>query len=260
MLPAGFMTSDDKPMAQNPGQEHLWKCWLHMVNRVSGLPIAAVVVNGDVIDGCQFRQGGVEFALPMRADQALAAEECLQVLRRGIRSKPKWYFVQGTEYHDARAGRETEAVAKALGAKGYSGPGTGRYSREVLNLEVDGVILNFAHGISVSGGLYRATAPDREGVWSALAGKEGKSPRADAVVRSHVHYFTHVEHPTKHIVITPAWQLQTRFMRKNSAYRMLPDIGIVLLWIDGKAKRRGEDGVRVQKELYPLPPVETTKL
>src|SRR5579885_3594350 len=34
----------------------------------------------------------------------------------------------------------------------------------------------------------------------------------------HVHPGVYVQHPTKHILITPCWQLQTRYMRRLSAY------------------------------------------
>jgi hypothetical protein len=85
-------------------------------------------------------------------------------------------------------------------------------------------------------------------------------PRADCVVRSHLHYFTHVEHAAKHIVITPCWQLQTRFMRKLSLYRCIPDIGAVLITVDPQAKKNGDDPISIRKFLYPLPAIGTTKL
>lgn len=260
MLPPGFKTSDGKILGQNSGQKYLWKCWQELSAKVARLPIAAVVINGDIVDGRQQAQRGTELALPLVEDQSAAAEIVLLNLISGLPKKPKLYFTQGTEFHDQRAGREVEVVARAMGAIPYSGAGTGRYCREVLDLEVDGVVINFAHGISVAGGLYRATAPDREGVWSALAGKEGKLPRADAVIRSHAHHFVHVEHQSKHIAITPCWQLQTRYMRRHSVYRMLPDIGALILWIDGAAKRNGGDGVFIEKILWPLPPIGTVKL
>ncbi len=259
MHPPKFLASDDRGVPQNPGQAYLWRCWKDLAARVKRMRIHAVVVNGDVIDGYQRAQRGTELNLPMIADQAAAAEEVLKVMKKAT-GKAVWYFTQGTEYHDSKAGREIENVARSLGAQSYRGLGTGRHSREVLDLEVDGVVCNFMHGVSCSSGLYRATAPDREGIWSALAGKEGKMPKADAVVRSHAHFFVRVEHPTKHILITPCWELQTRFMRKNSAYRMLPDIGAVILVIDPAAKKAGEDPIHLKKILYPLPPIKTVKL
>jgi hypothetical protein len=111
-------------------------------------------------------------------------------------------------------------------------------------------------------GFYRATAMDREMQWSAMTGKDDRKgmPKADFLIRSHVHFFLGLEHSSKQGVITPCWQLQTKFMRKNSVSRMLPDIGGLLLEVDGQAKERGEAPCRVLKELYRLPPVPVTSL
>lgn len=256
MLPAKFETSEGVIKPQNAGQRYLWECWQHACDYIVKQKVDAIVVNGDVIDGMQRAQRGTELSLVLTTDQRAAAVETLLPLA----SLAPMYFVQGTEYHDLKAGQAVEEVAKTLNAVRYDGPGTGRYSREVLDLEVDDVVLNFSHGIGVGSGFYRATPYDREGIFSALAGKDGKMPKADVVVRSHAHFFLHLEHASKHMVGVPCWQLQTRFMRKNSVYRMLPDIGFVILHIDGDAKREGFDPCVVQKVLYSLPRVNTVKL
>jgi hypothetical protein len=49
-------------------------------------------------------------------------------------------------------------------------------------------------------------------------------------------------------------------MGKNSVYRMIPDVGAILVWVDGGAKKRGEDPAYIQKILYHLPDVKTVKL
>ena len=79
------------------------------------------------------------------------------------------------------------------------------------------------------------------------------------MIRSHCHFFVHVEHASKHVAITPCWEMQTRYMRKNSIYRMLPDLGGMLIWLDGDLKKRKEDPIVIRKILYDLPPVLTTK-
>ena len=257
LLPPKFLASSGAEINQNAGQKYLWQCWSHMSATV-GI-IDALVINGDAIDGSQYRNEGTELCLPMLEDQSEAAFQSIRFLWEAI-GKPKIYCVAGTEYHDSKAGREMEVVAERLGAEKYQGLGTGRYCREVLDLEVNGAILNFSHGTSIAGGLYRATPPDREAVWSALAGKSGKSPKADVVVRSHAHHYVHVEHPSKHAVITPCWQLQTRYMRKNSVYRMLPDIGYVLITVDATAKSQGDDPCAISKRIYPLPEPKITRL
>lgn len=257
LLPPDFITSDGREIRPNVGQSYLWKCWEDAAGYVGELD--ALIVNGDAIDGGQQAQHGTELCLPMLEDQSEAAYQCLKFLRKET-EHPAVYCVTGTEYHDSKAGREMEVIAQRLGAKRYQGLGTGRFCHEVLDLEVDGVILNFSHGTSIAGGLYRATPPDREAVWSALAGKTGKAPKADVCVRSHAHHFVHVEHPSKHAVVSPCWQLQTRFMRKHSVYRMMPDIGMLVIEVDGDAKKRGDDPCRITKRLYPLPEPRVTKL
>ena len=260
LLPPDFATSDGAPKIPNAGQKHLWACWLDLCQRVANLDIFAVVVNGDAIEGEERRSKGAELCLSLLADQSECAAVCLRELQRAIKSKPPFFVIRGTPFHDSEGGREAEAVAEKIGARKYTGYGAGRLVHRAMDLEYDGVVVNFSHGTSVAGGLYRATPPDREAVWSALAGKDGKVPRADAVVRAHGHHFVHVEHPSKHAIIGPCWQLQTDYMAKNSAYRFLPDLGALLIWVDGAAKGAGEDPIRVQKILYGLPPIKTMKV
>lgn len=257
LLPPDFLTSDGRPVTLNTGQKYLWECWRDAALRMA--PLDALVCNGDLIDGSQRRSEGTELCLPLLEDQSEAA---VQALRHMIDAtgKPPVYVVAGTEYHTSKAAREEEIVAQRLKAVRYQGAGTGRYCREILDLDVDGIILNFAHGISVASGLYRATPPDREAVWSALAGKAGKAPRAECVIRSHAHNFVHVEHQSKHGVISPCWQLQTRYMRKNSAYRLLPDVGYLLIKVRAAARDEGEDPCQIVKKIYPLPAPPVTRL
>lgn len=259
MLPPNFTLSDDRPITLNAGQQFLWQCWEHFVKKVAAYKPVAIIANGDLIDGLQPAQRGTELCLPLLADQAEAAQEMLQGLLDAC-GNPKLYVIAGTAYHTSPAAREEEVIAKALKAKRYQGAGTGRYVRQALDLDVDGVHLNFAHAIGVTTGSYRATAIDKEALFATLAGREGKVAHSDGIVRSHVHSFTHVELPHKHALTTPCWQLQTEFCRKKSQYRMIPDVGGIVLWIDGVAKRAGEDGIRVEKIIYPLPPPTVTKL
>jgi len=257
LLPPKFVTSDDREVKPNAGQKYLWRCWEDAAESIGILD--ALIINGDAIDGHQRIQMGTELCLPLLADQTEAAVASLEYFIS--KTKPKRIFMTaGTEYHEGCAAREAEVIAERIKASKYQGPGSGRYVREILDLEVDGIILNFQHGIGTGSGLYRATAPDREGIWSALAGKAGKSPKADCVIRSHNHAYILVEHPSKSIVVTPCWQLQTRFMRKNSAYRMLPDIGYILITVDAGKKRRGYDPCQVDKKIYPLPEPRLTHL
>lgn len=256
VLPPGFRNRIGVQVNLTIPQEHLWARWLDFSKWVGRLDI--LVINGDGPDGQQRAQFKTESCLNLVSDQCDALTLVIRRLLDAAKPK-KTYVIQGTEYHDSQAGEAVDAWAASIGAEEIAGTGIGKFSREFIDLDVEGIILNFSHGISVAGGLYRATPLDREGVWSALAGKEGKVPKAECVVRSHAHNFVHVEHGSKHIVVTPAWQLQTRYMRRHSVYRMLPDIGGLVIEVDGGARGRGFDPVRINKRLYDLPKLPITK-
>ena len=258
LWPTHYEMTDGTTRSLTSGQAHLWKCWIHLSEWLGKAQadgqanLVAVVLNGDLIDGRQQAQEAMEAMTTNPVDQARAFRVSLEAFLAPLEKRPSLYVIQGTEYHDHKSGTAVEGIAEALGAVQYGGVGTGQYSKEVLDLDVDAVVLNFSHGIGMTGALYRAVAIDREAVWSAIAGKVGKVPKADVIVRSHVHFFVHVEHESKHAVITPCWQLQTRFMRRNSVYRMMPDIGAVLIRV-WKEAILGEDRTAIYKVLYPLP-------
>jgi hypothetical protein len=262
LLPPDFTTFDRVPKPQNAGQKYLWDCWLDFAARAAEWKPNFVIVNGDCVDGMQHKNHGSELSLISSKDQKRAAIETLELLDHKLPGSPKWYFTQGTPYHVGNWGVAEEEIAEALHGELYSSIGTGDRCREILWLNVGGVIIEAAHHISVSTGFYRSTAMDREMQWSAMSGKDASKgvPKVDLVIRSHVHYFNKVEHASKQGVTTPCWQLQTRYMRKNSTTRMLPDIGGLKLEIDPAAKQRGEAPVRVVKELYHLPSVKVTTL
>jgi hypothetical protein len=253
MLPPNFELSSGQIIQQNAGQKYLWECWLDMCRRVrEDIKPDAVVLNGEPVDGPQQAQRGTELCIPIPKDQGDAAAISLSLLLDATGGVP-FYVVQGTEYHDEKVGQACDAVADRLGAVRYKGRGPGRVAKRTLNLRVDGYVLNFHHGIPSSGALYRAVAIDREAVWSAIAGKEGKSAKAEVIIRSHVHFYVAVKHASKQAVITPAWQLQTGFMGKNSEYRMIPDIGFIWIEIDAEWGERGYSPIHIQACLYKLP-------
>lgn len=261
MLPPSFITFEGVEKVQNKGQKYLWECWLHFCTWAKTQKPDFVIINGDVIDGPQRKNHGAELSLPAPQDQGDAAIQTLRVLREAV-GPTKWFFTQGTPYHVGDFGGHEEAVAMALGGTPYPSLGTGKLCREILWLETEGAIIEASHHIACTSGFYRLTALDREGQWSAIAGKDASKgiPKADVLIRSHVHHFARGEHASKDMFSTPCWQLQTRFMRKNSNHRMHPDIGGILITLDGEAKDRGENPCHVTKKLYRLPAVMPTKL
>jgi len=262
LLPPDFVANDGSEVRQNAGQQYLWECFSDMISWAAGFHIDAIFINGDLIDGRQPKSQGAELCLPLPNDQEEAAVFTLRFLRNKLKKLLKLepeveiptYVVQGTEYHDGRGASELESIAARLNAVEYQClHGTGRFTREVCGVNFDGVNVNLAHHVGGGGGFAKSGGIDRELLWSAIAGVEDRALRADLLCRSHLHYFVHLEKPTQHAVITPCWQLQTRFMRKRSVYSLRPDIGAVIAHLDPSEKAAGRDPIAISKMLYPLP-------
>jgi hypothetical protein len=256
MLPPDYITFEGVPKIQNPGQKYLWECWLDFVSRVETFGPDFVIVNGDCVDGPQKKNAGAELSLPSPKDQKDACIKTLKVLR-SISAKAKWYFTQGTPYHTGHFGEAEEDIAEAMDATAYPSVGSGKLCREVLTLWVEDVLLEAAHHISFSS-TYKSTPLEKEAQATWMAAATHQLPIPDLQIRSHVHHFRHLGHPTGGILTTPCWQLQTRFARKNSTRRLLPDIGGTLLTIHGKTK--GAPWYDLHAERYKLPKIHIATL
>lgn len=250
LMPPGFTNAGGAEVGLNVGQKYLWQCWTDFCEQVKGQKISAIIANGDCIDGKQRKDEGGDLCLNRCSEQADAAAIPLKMLRKACGECPI-YVIKGTPYHSGVLGEEEQRLATMLGA--------GR-ALEFLDLSIDGVIVNFLHGISVAGGLYRETPAGREAVWSALAGKQGKALRADCLVRAHAHFFMHIEHRDKHVVVNPCWKLQDSYARKNSMYRQLPEVGGSIIGVDSDAKRQRLDPITVKKVMYDLPEARPVRL
>lgn len=230
----------------NPKQQFLREAWNKFISIIKEIRPHVLILNGDMIEGCQYKSLGLPTITTDFAEQTEAARILLEPLREQCGEA---YLIRGTEYHDTMDGQAIERLGAELFCTPYR---PNQYSDWVLNLDVQGVIINAAHHISVMQGFYRATAPDREGIWSALAGRS-KVPDADCIVRSHIHIFVHVEHSNKHIVVTPGWQLQTDYQIKKSYYRLFPEIGAILINVYPELKEKGEDPIEIRKIMCKIP-------
>jgi hypothetical protein len=136
---------------------------------------------------------------------------------------------------------------------------TGRHCKEVLDLDIGGTVLNFAHSSWRGIGFHVFGQLDAEALWCQITSSKGQVVSADLIVRSHLHYFMHVEHANRHAFLCPCWQLQTRFARHRSAYKLMPDVGALIFHISPEAKTRGLDPIAFTKLVYKLPTPRVNK-
>jgi predicted MPP superfamily phosphohydrolase len=135
-----------------------------------------LVVNGDAIDGDNDRSGGTELIVRDRDEQVEMAEECIKLW------KPKRVcIIRGTAYHGGEDEDWEDVLAQRFGG--------GAHDHEWF--DVNGVVLDFKHHVGGSQVPHtRLTAISREQVWNELWHEAEYAPRADFLLRAHVHYST----------------------------------------------------------------------
>jgi len=193
-----------------------WKWYIDTLTEIGTVDV--LIVNGDAIDGFGKRSGGTELIAKDIHEQCIIAKECIDEI-----PKLKTYMVAGTGYHTGDSLDYEEFIADSTGATFHDN----------LFLKVSNTVINARHKVGSSSVPYgRVTAALKESVTNVLQSESGKEPRADIVVRSHVHYYVNAQVTgMPHAIITPALQLSgSKYGLRQCTGNV--DFGMVLLEID----------------------------
>lgn len=228
---------------------HFWTVWVP--TQVEGADKVFIVINGDIVDG--IHHNTVEIISNSWAVQEYAAIDLLTKTIGGVPNNGI-FVVKGTEIHVGPSGSSEEKIARAIGAEVND---LGESSSWQWNLDLDGVVFNFAHHISAANAsAYETSAPMRELISGMVEAEQWNQPMPNVMVRSHRHRFIPVSIPSIrgriHSVVTPSWQLRTPFVEKIDRMRM-PHIGGIVFKVQG-----GQ--TEVCEKLYPLPGPKARKL
>lgn len=173
-------------------QQEAWLAYKNIARKWSEPDI--LLINGDLIEGRQERQGGAELITNDRNVQSEMAVYCI----REWRAK-NILMTYGTTYHVGSTGEDFEYnIAKDVDAK-IGGK---------LFFNVEGMTINARHKVgssSVPQG--RGTALLREMAWNLMESVDDQEPKSDILIRSHVHYHIWIEQPGRVMFTTPALQL-----------------------------------------------------
>lgn len=172
-------------------QKHTWSLYLKMLKDIG--PVDILVVNGDATDGKAARQGGCGLITSDIDVQAMMAARCIE----RVKTK-KIHMVYGTPYHTGESQDHENQVASLIGADRIEGHAF---------LQINGLIFDVKHkvgGSTIPHG--RHTAIARERLWNVLWGERGESPKADVIIRSHVHFFSYAGGHNWLALTTPALQ------------------------------------------------------
>jgi len=154
----------------------IWEWYQPLVKR---LKPHIVIVNGDAIDGDGKKSGGTEQLTTDRLKQCKMAVKTLKTNP----GKPKFFMSYGTGYHTGDDEDFEDIVAELIGAEKIGAEDT---------IDVNGLLINYRHHIGRSGIPHgRHTAVAKERLWNLMWAERGEYPKADVIIRSHVHYYDH---------------------------------------------------------------------
>ena len=179
---------------------------------------------GDAIDGKGSRSGSVECITADRSEQADIAVSCHDQVRLHARKGFEWVGVHGTSYHTGAEGEDWDSkVAKDAGFKKMG-------AHEWV--DVNGVVFDLKHHLGSSGiphGRHTAVARDR--LQNMLWSERELQPKADVILRAHVHYHNYCGGPGWVAMTIPALQgMGTRYGARRCSG--LVDWGITVFEVD----------------------------
>ena len=232
LLPRGYVTSSGNTIGLNKGQLYLADCWEHFVGVLP--PYDILVLNGDIVEGNNRFDGGIDLSEIDEGFQARAAIQLLEPVVAKLvptkEGKKRIYMTRGSKYHVGIAGRNEEAIGFALGATPAR---NGRNCHYRLRLAVNGRIIDIAHRQSYMM-RYRSTGMEREIEFAIDRAIRKKEQPAQIIVRSHTHVGLRVWDEGEFVAITtPCWKLQDEFAQTSiTPNRMAPDhLGAVMVEI-----------------------------
>lgn len=198
----------------------LWNKRLEMLDKIG--PVDVWVLNGDAMDGRGEKSGGTELLPdPAWQNQIANAEACARAVE--FKGEPRRFLTRGTPYHSGASSDYEDTLAANLGAT----------IKDHVFLEIGGVTLDFKHKVGSSSIPHgRATPIARERLWNLLWSEHAEQPKADILIRSHIHYFTYTGGSDWLALTTPALQAAgTKYGGRQCSGTV--DFGVVVFDCEG---------------------------
>ena len=212
LWPEGFVSNEGNPIGQNKFQKWLWSCWLDMqkwATNVIGDDEFDLVINGDIVEGIHHKS--LQVMTPDLGDQIAAVKQVLGVFAE---KADKIHLIKGTECHTTT---QEIHVGRALNAS--IDPITQQNAWDNLDLQMNGVLYNFAHHISSTARTYLEASAHSIMLGNLThARARTKRPVPDVMVRAHRHRHGIWEDGNQISAICGAWQGLTRH-----GHKVVPD-------------------------------------
>jgi len=198
-------------------QRQLWKFYTNAIDSLK--PIDILCVNGDSIEGKGQGTGGIELITSDRNEQVQMAKEAIDYAE-----SPTVRLTFGTQFHTGKE-EDFEAILCALVKGKVAIHGHDFFSVNGLKFDVKHKVGSSAipHG--------RHTAIARARLWNVIWNSEHeRQPKADILIRSHVHAFNYCGSTSWLGITTPALTYNSSFgIRLCSG---LVDVGMIVFDIE----------------------------
>ena len=194
-------TGNTVGIGHNLHQRWLWECWqdanARVIEHFKGRPFY-LVVNGDCIEGKH--HGTTEIVVSKNMEHAKAAIELLQPLARAA---TRSFVTQGTECHVQEYEKHICAELK------------GTWCGDKALLEVNGTLMDICHHMPTSSRAYLEAGAMSITMGNARLNYARSGHRVPQVyARGHRHTGGHYSDGRALFVVTPAWQMLTRYGHK----------------------------------------------
>lgn len=258
------------PARISPDQVKLRDWWSHCIDKIGHVNV--LLLNGEPINGTNVKQGGFQNWSSDLNDQLGDAERLIKEWKY-----ENFVMTRGSEYHTQQGWTNyEETLAAKLDATPYSGMfhnATKQYTdtkgRVLLQetksydgisyadkrtdyyifFEIYGRLFNATHHIGFNRWFaYRTTAIAREMADMEFArGKYyGFNRDLDVIIRSHVHYFVHVEYGNSHGFTTPAWKFPDMHLFRGGLGGTYPTVGAIEVIVE----QNGD--MEIKKHIMPI--------
>jgi len=174
----------------NKYRKEAYKTFKNMVKSKGKIDI--LIVNADTIDGRGEKSGGTELITTDRNNQCDMAVELIEEIKSN-----QIYMTYGTPYHTGKEEDWEDVIANRLNAD----------IKDQQWLNINGLVFNIKHKVGSSSVPYgRSTAINKEKTWNYIQEARGEAPKANIIIRSHVHYFNYSGSDDWLGITTPALQ------------------------------------------------------
>lgn len=240
----------------NKGQAYLWKCWQDAWKWLPEEKLDFAIFNGDGLHGPATKNDKGLFGVvtPVPNVQAAILVDILKPIRHRFEDL---HITAGTEWHEGEYGEALKQLAAntLIDATPYP---SGQLVEDMLFLDWEGVLLDFAHEISYFM-VYRGTPLEREINFSRIEEclVEGAP---DLLGRGHTHTWHLAQNRYATAFMGPCWSLSSPGGKKISvARKRLTDIGLVYIEIYPELKGKEDDYIRIISRLYEHPKYASIK-